>query len=115
MTSTPETASRYIVPRVNVVEDVDRVLIEAELPGVDKGNLALEVKEGELTLVGKRGNGHREGHFIMRERAPADYRRVFALSNAIDPSRVEAEMKDGVLTVTLHKSELVKPRKIVVN
>jgi len=40
---------------------------------------------------------------------------VFALSNAIDPSRVEAEMKDGVLTVTLHKSELVKPRKIVVN
>ena len=114
-TCAPEITTRYLIPRVNVVEDADRVLIEAELPGVGKSDLVPEMKEGELTLLGKRSNGHREGQFIMRERAAADYRRVFALSNAIDPARVEAEMKDGVLTVTLHKTDRVKPRKIVVN
>ncbi len=110
-----EAPTRYLIPRVNVIENVDQVLIEAELPGVDKSNLTLEVKEGELTLVGKRSNGSREGSYVMRERAAADYRRVFALSNAIDPTRVEAEMKEGILTITLHKTERVKPRKIVVN
>ncbi|NUM53248.1 MAG: Hsp20/alpha crystallin family protein [Candidatus Hydrogenedentes bacterium] len=111
----PQVATRYLIPRVNVVDEAERVVIEAELPGVAKADLSLEVKDGELTLVGKRANATREGHYIMRERAFADYRRVFALSNAIDPTRIEAEMKDGLLTVTLHKTDRVKPRKINVN
>jgi HSP20 family protein len=111
----PEVATRYLVPRVNVVDEAERVVIEAELPGVSKTGLSLEVKEGELTLTGNRGDAPREGHYIMRERAFADYRRVFALSNAIDPTRIDAEMKDGLLTVTLHKADRVKPRKISIN
>ena len=51
----------------------------------------------------------------MRERAYADFRRVFSLTNAIDPARIDAQMKDGLLTVTLQKAEHVKPRKINVN
>jgi len=111
----PEVATRYLVPRVNVVEESERVVIEAELPGVAKPDLSLEVKDGELTLIGKRSIAPREGHYIMRERAFADYRRVFALSNAIDATRIDAEMKDGLLTVTLPKTERVKPRRINVN
>ena len=114
MTTAPET-TRYIVPRVNVKESDESVLIEAELPGVDKNNLALEMKDGELALIGKRSNGNGDGRYVMRERADADFRRVFALSNAIDPTRVEAELKDGLLRITLHKTERVKPRKIVIN
>jgi HSP20 family protein len=98
-----------------VLTDADRVVIEAELPGVTKSDLTLEVKEGELTLLGKRSKPPIEGQYTMRERAVADYRRVFALGNAIDPTRIDAEMKDGLLTVTLHKAERAKPRKISVN
>lgn len=111
----PEVATRLLVPRVNVVEEADRVVIEAELPGVAKSDLSLEVKDGDLTLVGKRNSAPREGHYIMRERAAADFRRVFALSNAIDATRIGAEMKDGLLVVTLPKTERVKPRRINVN
>lgn len=114
-TCAPETATRYLVPRVNVVDEPDFVTIEAELPGVSKPDLALEVKEGELTLVGKRHAANHEGRYLMRERASADYRRVFSLGDAIDQARVEAEMKDGLLTIKLHKFERVKPRKISVN
>ena len=114
-TCAPETATRYLIPRVNIVEETDRVVVEAELPGVSKDNITLEAKDGVLTLTGKRNLVVREGHYLMRERAAADYRRVFALSNAIDHTRTEAEIKDGLLTVILHKSERVKPRKIVVN
>ena len=114
-TCAPEVATRYLVPRVNVVDERDHVVIEAELPGVAKTDLSLEVKDGALTLTGKRGNAAREGHYILRERAAADFHRVFALSNAIDPTRIEAEMKDGLLTVTLHKSDRVKPRKVNIN
>ena len=114
-TCAPEIATRYMVPRVNVVDETEHVVIEAELPGVSKQDLALEVKDNELTLTGKRATVPREGCYIMRERAAADYRRVFTLSNAIDPTRIEAEMKDGLLTVKLHKTERVKPRKISIN
>lgn len=114
-TCAPELATRYLVPRVNIVDETEHVVIEAELPGVSKTDLSLEVKDGELTMTGRRTATPREGHYIMRERAAADYRRVFTLSNAIDPTRIEAEMKDGLLTVTLHKTERVKPRKININ
>jgi HSP20 family protein len=114
-TCAPEMATRYLIPRVNVVEETERVVIETELPGVGKSDISLEVKDNELTLIGKRATVKREGQYVMRERSAADFRRVFALSNAIDTAKVDAEMKDGLLTITLHKAERVKPKKIVVN
>ena len=114
-TCAPELATRYLIPRVNVVDEGEHVVIEAELPGVSKSELSLEVKDGELTLSGKRATAKREGQYVMRERAYADFRRVFSLTNAIDPARIDAQMKDGLLTVTLQKAEHVKPRKINVN
>ena len=114
-TCASELATRYLIPRVNVVDQGEHVVVEAELPGVSKSGLSLEVKDGELTLIGKRTNVKHEGQYLMRERAFADFRRVFTLSKAIDPSRIDAQMKDGLLTVTLQKAEHIKPRKINVN
>lgn len=111
-TATAEKTKRYIMPRVNVVEEPDRVRIEAELAGVSKENVDVEVKEGELTLIGRREQPVGDGRFLLRERPPADYRRVFALSNAVDAEKVTAEMKDGILTLTLPKAEAFKPRTI---
>jgi HSP20 family protein len=111
-TATAEKTKRYIMPRVNVIEEPDKVRIEAELAGVSKDKVDLEVKEGELTLIGHREHPEGDGRFLLRERAPADYRRVFTLSNAVDTENVNAVMKDGILTVTLPKTEAFKPRTI---
>jgi len=106
---------QYTIPRVNVIEHPDTVLIEAELPGVAKDGVELEAKEGQLTLVGRRKSPNGiEGARHVVERSRLDYRREFTLSRAIDPSKVEAEMKDGVLKITLHKAEAMKPRKIAI-
>ena len=91
-TCAPAATTRYLIPRVNVIEESERVIVEAELPGVSKDDITLEVKDGELVLTGKRTTQTREGHYIMRERAVADFRRVFALSNAIDQSRTERSL-----------------------
>lgn len=115
MTTATPTRNRYMIPRVNIIENDECVYIEAELPGVSKENLTIEVKEGELTLTGRRNGNSPQGTCVMRERPMADFRRVFALSNVIDTSRVEAELHDGLLMITLHKTDRVKPRKIVVN
>jgi HSP20 family protein len=111
-TATAEKTERYIVPRVNVVEEPGQVRIEAELAGVPKENVELEVKEGELTLIGRRPERNGDGRYLLRERTPAHYRRVFTLSKAIDAENVNALMRDGVLTVTLPKAEAFKPRTI---
>jgi HSP20 family protein len=114
-TAAPEMATRLVAPRVNIIEREDAVLLEAELPGVPKDGINLEFKDGELILTGKRQPSNGEGRYHIQERARVDYRRVFGLSRAIDTQKIDAAMKDGVLTVTLHKIEAVKPRRINVN
>jgi len=114
-TAAPEMTTRYLAPRVNIIEREDAVILQAELPGVPKDGVELEFKDGELVLTGKRKAAESEGRIHVQERPRADFRRVFALSRAIDSQKIDAAMKDGVLTVTLHKVEAVKPRRIAVN
>lgn len=112
---TQGTKHSYMAPRVNIVEQADAYTIEAELPGVPKDQVELEIKDGELTLKGTRnGNGH-EGGFRIKERPGADFYRSFALGETIDTGKVTANMNDGVLTVTLQKVEQAKPLAISVN
>ena len=107
---TTET-KEYMRPRVNIIDNADSVVLEAELPGVPKDGVDIEVNNGELTIVGHRKNDRR-GRCCIAERPQADFRRVFALSDAIDAQRIDAAMDAGVLTLTLHKAEERKPRKI---
>jgi HSP20 family protein len=110
-----EQSEKTVAPRVNVIDNTDTVLIEADLPGVAKDGIELDVRDGELVLTGHRPGAVEEGTYAIRERTLADYHRIFRLSRAIDSSKVQAEMNGGVLTVTLHKIDAVKPRKIDVN
>jgi len=114
-TAAPEMTDRFMAPRVNIIEREDAVVLEAELPGVAKDGVNLEFKDGELILIGKRRAANGEGRAHIQERSRADFRRVFALSRSIDTQRIDANMKDGVLTVTLNKIDAVKPRRIAVN
>jgi HSP20 family protein len=105
----------FVSPEVNIFETKDGYVLEAEMPGVNKQGLEIMLEGNEITLVGHRQNEAVTGEPLFRERNLADYRRVFELDPAIDTAKIAARMDQGVLTLTLPKSEKVKPRKITVN
>jgi HSP20 family protein len=105
----------FVAPECNIFETKDGYVLEAEMPGVNKAGLELTLENNELTLVGHRAEENFPGQPIFRERHFADYRRVFELDPAIDAGKISARMDQGVLTLTLPKSEKVKPRRITVD
>jgi HSP20 family protein len=105
----------FVLPEVNIFETKDGYVLEAEMPGVNKEGLEITLEGNEITIAGHRHNEPVAGEMLFRERRLADYRRVFELDPAIDTSKVAAKMDQGVLTLTLPKSERVKPRKIAVD
>ncbi len=117
-TSTPtvERAQtvQYVAPEVNIYETKEGYALEAEMPGVNKDGLEITLEGHEITIVGRRTNEVVNGETLFRERHTADYRRVFELDPAIDTGKISARMNQGVLFLTLPKSEAVKPRKITV-
>ncbi len=106
---------RYVTPRVNVMEREDAIVIEAEVPGVARDHAELEVRDGALHIKARTNGNGAQGAYRLRERVPATYYRTFQLGDAIDTERVEARLVDGVLTVTLPKSERLRPRQISIN
>ena len=109
------TREEYIAPEVNIFETKDGYVLEAEMPGVGKDGLKVTVEGNEITIIGRRAAETTTGVPLFRERSGSDYRRVFELDPAIDTSKVTARMEQGVLTLTLPKSERVKPRQIKVD
>jgi HSP20 family protein len=119
-TKTPDQAVRaerqeYTLPEVNIFEEKDGYTLEAEMPGVSKDGLEVRLEGNELTIVGHRQRTVAPGELVFRESQTADYRRTFELDPAIDTGRIAARMNQGVLTLTLPKSEQVKPRRIAIN
>lgn len=104
----------FISPEVNIFETKEGYVLEAEMPGVNKEGLELTLEGNEITIVGRR-NLERMTQPLFRESREADFRRVFELDPAIDTSKVSARMEQGVLTLSLPKSEKVKPRRIAVD
>src|ERR1700756_4694281 len=80
--------------------------------GVKKGGVEISVEDGNLFLVGHRRALNVSGDPIYLERRPVHYRRVYELDPSIDTDKITARVEDGILTVTLPKSEKVKPKKI---
>jgi HSP20 family protein len=104
----------YMSPRVNISENKDGYLLEAEMPGINKQGLEILLEGNELTLVGRRPEESRGAELVYRESANRDYRRVFVLDPTIDTAKIDAKMENGVLHLSLPKAEQVKPRKITV-
>ena len=107
--------TEYVAPEVNIFETKEGYVVEAEMPGVNKEGLEITVEGNELTIVGHRNSEQVNGQTLFRERRLTDYRRTFELDPAIDTSKVAAKIDQGILTVSLPKSEKVKPRKITVD
>ena len=112
------TAARpanFITPEVNIFEDKDGYVLEAEMPGVSKEGLEITLEGNEITILGHRQPETLKAEVLYRESRQADYRRVFELDPAIDTAKISAKVEQGVLTLTLPKAEKVKPRKISIS
>ncbi len=103
-------------PAVDVYESGDDIVVKAEIPGIDRDDVAVEVKDGILTLRGERKfeKEEKEENYHRIERSYGTFVRSFALPSSVDTEKVEASLKDGVLEVKLSKKELAKPRKVKV-
>jgi HSP20 family protein len=110
-----ERVTEFVSPEVNIFETKDGYVLEAEMPGVNKDGLEITLEGNEITIVGHRHLEPLSGNPLFHESYYADYRRVFELDPAIDTAKVSARVDQGVLTLTLPKSERVKPRKITVD
>ncbi len=104
----------YVTPEVNIFETKEGYTLQAEMPGVNKAGLEITLEGNEITITGRRASEAMSGEPLFRERQTADFRRVFELDPAIDTAKIAAKMEQGILTLTLPKSERVKPRRIVV-
>ncbi len=100
-------------PPVNVWDRTDAIMVEMELPGVKNDQIDISVTGGELTIKVNRPDETQQGMvFHRRERPVGAFHRSLRLPVEVDSNRVEAELRNGVLTITLPKAESAKPRKI---
>jgi|SRR5688572_18994021 len=103
-------------PAIDVSEDEARLSISAELPGLERKDIELSVKDGVLTLRGekKMEASAREGKYHRIERRYGSFFRALALPDTVDAEAIDAKFKDGVLLVTLPKRPETKPRAIAI-
>jgi HSP20 family protein len=108
--------ARTFVPTADIYEDRDSLKVVLEMPGVEKGNVDIRVEEGVLFVEGRLDLAKYRGlQPLYTEYNIGNYARSFRLSNAIDQDKIGAELKDGVLSLTLPKAEKAKPRTIQVS
>jgi HSP20 family molecular chaperone IbpA len=102
-------------PDVDLIERADELVILADMPGVKSNDIDVSFEDGTLRIYGRVTDGRlaRED-LLLREYGIGDYYRTFRISEQIDPSRISAEMTNGVLALHLPKAETAKPRKIKV-
>jgi len=104
-------------PVVDIYEDEGSYVIKAEIPGVDKKNITIDVKDRILTLKGERSSDSEadEHNYYRRERCHGRFERTFSLPADVDPDRIDASFTDGVLKLEIPKPEERKPKQITVH
>ena len=104
-------------PTVDIYDNDENFVITAELPGIDKKDIAIEVKDGVLTLKGIRSSDNevKEEKYYRRERTFGKFERTFRLPLDIDPEEISANYKDGVLKIDIPKPEEQRPKQISVH
>ncbi len=107
------TDEYFVCPAVDIFETEDGLTLIADLPGLDGKNLQLSIDEGLLTIEGRAPVD--TGDLLYREFSMSGYRRQFQLPDTLDTEKSHAEIKHGVLTLNLPKSEAAKPKRIEVS
>jgi len=107
------TLDQYQTPAIDIFETDEGLTLIADVPGLVKDDLEINFDQGILTLEGKASHAP-SGDSLFREFSATGYYRQFRIPESIDPDKTSAELKDGVLTLQLHKAEAAKPRRIEV-
>jgi len=104
-------------PAIDLYEDKDNLVVKAELPGMKKEDIDISLHEGMLTVSGERKEEKKVGaaETYRSERYVGRFQRTFSLPTAVTEDKITASYKDGVLTVTLPKSEEAKAKQIPVS
>ena len=102
------------VPRVDIVETEEGIVLKADLPGVSQEQLTVNIEDGQLSIAGLVDEVSAQRKPVHLEYGIGGFGRNFKLSNALDASKATATLKDGVLTLPLPKAESLKPRNIAV-
>ena len=102
---------RSAIPSVDIYENDDEILLHADMPGVKKEDVSVNIDNGTLSLSGVRRLDNK-GVSNWEEFSDIEYVRSFSVPQSIDVDRVKAELKDGVLELHLPKSEAAKPKMI---
>jgi len=102
-------------PALDVHEDTENVTISLDVPGLKKEDFEISLHDGELTISGERKAESREGETLRNERFYGRFSRTVSLASPVKADGVAASYTDGILKVTLPKSEEAKPRRIAVS
>jgi HSP20 family protein len=105
-----------VFPLINITEDHDRLYVRAELPGVKANEIEISATGNNLSIGGERkvAPENEVASYHRREREAGVFRRTITLPRDIDANRVEANYTNGILTVTLPKAEVSRPKQISV-
>jgi HSP20 family protein len=105
-----------VFPMVNITEDKENFYVRAELPGVDVNTIDISITGNTLSIEGERKpyEDQEKVRYHRRERETGSFKRLISIPGDIDPNRVEANAKNGILTIILPKSERAKPKQIPV-
>jgi len=104
-------------PVVDIYDNDENIVIKAELPGVDKNDIVVDVKDRVITLKGERSSDNevKGDSCYFRERSFGKFERAFRLPGDIDSDKIKADYKDGVLKIDIPKPEEHKPKTITVH
>ena len=107
-------AGRTYVPNVDILENDEKLMLLADMPGVKADDFDIRYEHGELAVHGRVQPRPEldQGNYLLREYGVGDYYRSFQVGEGIDSTRIEAELNDGVLMLHLPKTEQAVPRKI---
>ena len=109
-------ARKQYYPCANLFRDGDGAVLTAEIPGMAKEDIKMEVKERTVRIAGKRKVEYPKDAQLHRlERGDMDFDRSFKLDYLVDTDKIEAEYKDGILRVALPRADRDKPKKIEIN
>ena len=106
--------ARVWAPPVDVMEDEDKIFVKAEIPGMKKEEIDIEMTGDTLTIKGERKFEleEKKENFVRVERSYGSFQRSFTIGVPVKAAEVKAGYKDGILEITIPKAEEVKPKKV---
>jgi HSP20 family protein len=104
-------------PTIDIYDTVEAIVVEAELPGIPKENVSIEIKENILNIRGRRTADKeiKEESYYRRERAYGSFRRSFHLPSSVEADKITASFKDGILKINIPKPDEKAPKRISID